>query len=266
MDFSNIQQVYTDKRKAEQDQRERSKKDDDYKKSLIGSDRVQKAIVDATRLSIEHRDGHEPKVTVKNFPKVATQKDIADLNDAVAELGITSYINHTESVEAITDSICELIDNLNKLPDSLKTDGFEMLAKKLDTLPKPLDTVSVDNLEKLKPYFDSLEKSIKAIKVDPQVNVDIPKADPVDLSPIIEALYKEEPEEIEIEDFMVEDQVTEGTMQYFGLVHPKGMWMMIENNIEDGTWQYAFGQDSYDFNNKSKLAYGSVTGINALHS
>lgn len=261
-----IQQAYAARRAAEADKAERSKKEDDYKKTLRSGDLIQRAIIESARLSIEHRDGHEPKVEVKNFPKVATQEDMNALNDAVAELGITSYINHTESVEAMTDAICELINNLNKLPDNLKTDGFNMLAKKLDSLPKPLDTVSVDNLDLLKPYFDGLQESLDKIDIKPQVNVDVPKADPVDFSPIVEALNKEEPEEVELTDFMVEDQVTEGTMQYFGLVHPKGMWTIIENNKEDGTWKYAFGQEGYNFNNRGKLSYGSVTGINELHS
>lgn len=266
MTSDNIQQAYAARRQAEADKIERSKKEDDYKKTLRSGDLIQRAIIKSAQLSIEHREGHEPKVEVKNFPKVATQKDMNALNDAVAELGITSYINHTESVEAMTDAICELINNLNKLPDSLKTDGFNMLAKKLDSLPKPLDTVSVDNLDLLKPYFDGLQESLDKLDIRPQVNVDLPKADPIDLSPITDALNKEEPEGVELTDFMVEDQITEGIMQYFGLVHPKGMWAIIENNKEDGSWKYAFGQSKYNFNNRGKLKYGSVTGINELHS
>lgn len=267
MDFKNIQQVYASKRASEADKVERAKKDDDYKKSLIGSDRVQRAIIESARLSIEHRDGHEPKVTVKNFPKgLATEKDVKALSEAVNELGISEYLNHTEQVSEVTDAIYELIAHLNNLPEKLKNDGFTMLAKKLEALPKPPTTLSVDNLETLKPYFDSLQKSVDNIEVSPQVNVEVPKAEPIDWSPILEALNKKESEEVEISDFMVEDQLTEGIMQYFGLVHPKGMWMMIENNMEDNTWKYAFGQDKYNFNNRGKLNYGSVTGINALHN
>lgn len=264
-----IQQAYADKRNAQQSQREREAVDHKNRERLVGNDRIQRAIVEATRLSIEHRDGLEPKVTVKNFPKgFATQKDIKALAEAVDELGISDYLNHTEQVSEVTDAIYELIAHLNRLPEKLKNDGFEMLAQKLEALPKPPTTLSVDNLDLLKPYFDGLQESIDKLDIRPQVNVDVPKVKPLDLSPILEALNKEEPEEVEITDFMVQDQVYEGSMQYFGFVHPTGAWMVMENEIESGKYRYSFGSANYEqaWKNHSNLAYGSVTGItNALH-
>lgn len=284
MNPDTIQQAYAAKRQSEADKVERSKKEDDYKKSLRSSDLIQRAIIKSAQLSIEHRDGHEPKVEVKNFPKVATQKDIKVLKETVDELGISEYLNHTDAVAEITDAIYELIAHLDHLPNKIKVPGlksspyelvdkrFEMLAKKLDSLPVAPDTVSVKNLSEIKSYFDALQKSIKEINVQPVVNV--PKADKIDLSPILEALNRldkkepeEQPEEIEIEDFMVQNQKTEGNLQYFGFIHPKGYWMIMESDQEDGNYGYAFGTGDYSgsWNKRSNLAYGSVAGLNALY-
>ena len=261
-----IQQAYAKKRQAEEDARKKVVDKDTQEKKLLSGDLVQKAILKAASAQIEALAVHEPKVDVKNFPKdLAQAKDVKALSESVDELGITNYLNHLESVDSVTDAIFTLIAHLNTLPSKLKSDGFEMLAKKLDALPRPKDDIRVNNLDDIKPYLKEITSAVKAIKVDPRVKVDV-KPDPTDLSPLLEALNKEEKETLEVEDFMAEDQFSEGTMQYFGLVHPTGAWMIIENNLEDGTYKYAFGKDSYNFNSRSKISYGSVTGINALYS
>lgn len=267
IDTKYIQKAYADKRKAEADQQSKQYDNIKHTQGLTGSDRIQRAIVESQRLSIEHREGHEPNVNVKNFPKgIAKESDVRKVSEAVNELGISEYLNHTEQVETVTDAIYELIAHLNQLPDKLKNDGFSMLANKLEAMPKPLNRVGITNLEEIKPYFDMLNESIAQIDIKPEVKVEVPKATPLDLSPILEALNKEEAEEIEIPDFMVEDQKTEGSMQYFGLVHPTGAWMIIENDVESGTYKYAFGKDKYSFKKRTSIPYGSITGINALYS
>lgn len=177
MDTNKIQQAYADKRAAEEQSKQSVKDTEKYKKKLIGSDRIQKAIIESTRLSIEHRDGLEPKVEVKNFPKPITKISTPDVSKVVKQLKILEKSLSPQNID------------FKPVQSALVN-----LGKKLDIIIKTpeKEDVLVSNLGSLKPYFDNITKSIKSIDVAPVVNVkpaDVKIKDtPIDLQPVIDSV------------------------------------------------------------------------------
>ncbi len=177
MNPDKIQQSYANKRAAEQKTQQEIADKKKHDQLVLGTDLIQKAIIKSTQLAIEHRDAHEPKVEVKNFPKPLKSISTPDINKVVDQLKVLEKSLSPQNID------------FKPVKDALVN-----LGKKLDSLisaPEKED-VAVNNLENLKPYFDNIAKSIKAIDVSPVVNVkpaDVKiKDNPIDLQPVIDSV------------------------------------------------------------------------------
>lgn len=170
MDTDKIQQAYADKRAAEQKSQEQVKDTEKYKSKLIGSDRIQKAIVESTRLSIEHRDGHQPKVEVKNFPKSVKTPDVKEVVDAINQMSKDVAPKNID-FSPLQESISVLSDQIANLPTEYPE------------APEPVEEVMVNNLSELKPQLEDITKAVEKLKLDPKIDVSVPESK-LDLTPV----------------------------------------------------------------------------------
>lgn len=171
IDTNKIQEAYANKKRKTADKIASFENKNSHNEKLIGSDRVQRAIVETTRLNIEHRDGHEPRVTVKNFPKKISTPDFKKI---VAELK-----NLEKSLAPKNIDFSLLIEAVNSLKDQVAKIPTEHPEQ-----PEPVEEVTVKNLETLKPSINKLEDAIKKLKLDPKINVESPAIPELDLTPV----------------------------------------------------------------------------------
>ncbi len=171
MDTNKIQQAYADKRAAEQQSQQSVKDTEKYTKRLIGSERIQKAIIESARLSIEHRDGHEPKVEVKNFPKSVKTPDVKEVVDAINQMSKDVAPKNID-FSPLQKSIANLSKQIARLPTEYPES------------PEPVEEVMVNNLSELKPQLEDITKAVEKLKLDPKIDVSVPKTKPLDLTPI----------------------------------------------------------------------------------
>lgn len=171
IDTNKIQEAYANKKRKTADKIASFENKNSHNEKLIGSDRVQRAIVETTRLNIEHRDGHEPRVTVKNFPKKISTPDFKKI---VAELK-----NLEKSLAPKNIDFSLLIEAVNSLKDQVAKIPTEHPEQ-----PEPIEEVTVKNLETLKPSINKLEDAIKKLKLDPKINVESPAIPELDLTPV----------------------------------------------------------------------------------
>lgn len=170
MNPEKIQQAYADKRAADEKSQELAKSTEEYNKKLIGSDRIQKAIVDTARLSIEHREGHEPKVEVKNFPKSVKTPDIKEVVNAIDKMSKEVAPKNIDFTP-LQKSIATLSKQISKLPTEYPE------------VPEPLEVVSVNNLNELKPQLEAITTTLEKLKLDPKIDVSVPESK-LDLTPV----------------------------------------------------------------------------------
>lgn len=171
IDTNKIQEAYANKKRKTADKIASFENKNSHNEKLIGSDRVQRAIVETTRLNIEHRDGHEPRVTVKNFPKKISTPDFKKI---VAELK-----NLEKSLAPKNIDFSLLIEAVNSLKEQVAKIPTEHPEQ-----PEPIEEVTVKNLETLKPSINKLEDAIKKLKLDPKINVESPTIPELDLTPV----------------------------------------------------------------------------------
>lgn len=170
MNPEKIQQAYADKRAADEKSQEKTKSTEEYNKKLVGSDRIQKAIVDTARLSIEHREGHEPKVEVKNFPKSVKTPDIKEVVNAIDKMSKEVAPKNIDFTP-LQKSIATLSKQISKLPTEYPE------------VPEPLEVVSVNNLNELKPQLEAITTTLEKLKLDPKIDVSVPESK-LDLTPV----------------------------------------------------------------------------------
>lgn len=171
IDTNKIQEAYANKKRKTADKIASFENKNSHNEKLIGNDRVQRAIVETTRLNIEHRDGHEPRVTVKNFPKKISTPDFKKI---VAELK-----NLEKSLAPKNIDFSLLIEAVNSLKEQVAKIPTEHPEQ-----PEPIEEVTVKNLETLKPSINKLEDAIKKLKLDPKINVESPTIPELDLTPV----------------------------------------------------------------------------------
>ncbi len=270
MNPEKIQEAYAQKRKAEEDKKKTQEENSNRDKSLLSGDLIQKAVIKSAAAQIEAMASHEPKVEVKNLSEAV---------DAINKLNLTSFTTSQPRIADMIENLEKLSVEMAQLSEKFKEIGFEPVAnaltqllKQIDGLPKKISdiTVKIERDKNVEKALKELNDSINKIEFKPDIQVKVPdiRVPKIDVSPIVEVLREKEveKEELDISEFMVQNQENEETMQYFGLVHPSGAWMIIQNEVETGNYSYAFGSDNYNFADRANLEYGSVTGINALRS
>lgn len=272
MDINKIQESYAKNRQSQDEATKSAKNSKKHIENITGSDRVQKAVYNSAIANIKHRD----EVTddaIENLER-ATK--------AIQELNLTTFNANQPGFASVVEDVRKLYEELNTKLDALSSKftgvGFEpvsnsiqQLVDKLSSMPKEISdiTVKVEKDSMVEEILRDVLESVKKLKLDPKIAIKAPvvTVPKIDTSRLEELLEKDaESDKLEIADFMVENQENEDTMQYFGLVHPSGAWMIIQNEIETGSYGYAFGSDEYDFEARANLEYGSVTRINALRS
>lgn len=105
---------------------------------------------------------HQPAVTVKNLPSIASPEDIKSLKEAVEELKLTTEEKDIDfsRLEAGLDVLATKIE-----------EGFESIPQ----APEPLDTVSVDNQIDTRPELEKIKEAIEKQKLDPKIDVQVPE-------------------------------------------------------------------------------------------
>ncbi len=171
LDTNKIQQAYSDKKAKTRDKIDSLEKQNTHNEKLLGNDRIQKAIVETTRLNIEHRDGHEPKVTVKNFPKNVGTPDFKKIVEELKNLEKSLTPKNIDFKPLI-----KAVDSLKEQVAKIPTEHPEK--------PEPVEAVTVKNLETLKPSINKVEEAISKLKLDPKINVSPAQLPELDLTPV----------------------------------------------------------------------------------
>lgn len=248
MNPDTIQQAYAAKRQSEADKVERSKKEDDYKKSLRSSDLIQRAIIKSAQLSIEHRDGHEPKVEVKNFPKSVKTPDIKEVVNAIDKMSKEVAPKNIDFTP-LQKSIAALSQQIAKLPTEYPE------------APEAVETVAVNNLNELKPQLEAITATLEKLKLDPTIDVKAPKIDLSGIESAIASLKVEPVKEVELSDYMavVIDDDSE-YMQYVGFINPDGEWYILYYDIEKNLFLFNFGIDNFSksWQNHMNIGYSQL--------
>lgn len=234
MNPEKIQQAYADKRAADEKSQEKTKSTEEYNKKLVGSDRIQRAIVETARLSIEHRDGHEPKVEVKNFPKSVKTPDIKEVVQAIDKMSKEVAPKNIDFTP-LQKSIAALSEQIAKLPTEYPE------------APEAVETVAVNNLNELKPQLEAITATLEKLKLDPKIDVKVPKTDLSGIESAIASLKVEPVKEVELSDYMavVIDDDSE-YMQYVGFINPDGEWYILYYDIEKNLFLFNFGIDNFN--------------------
>lgn len=248
MDTNKIQQAYADKRAAEQKSQEQVQDTKKNEKKLIGSDRIQRAIVESARLSIEHRDGHEPKVEVKNFPKSMKTPDVESVVKAINKMSKDVAPKNID-FSPLQKSIATLSEQIAKLPTEYPE------------APEAVETVSVDNLSELKPQLEAITAILEKLKLDPKIDVKVPKTDMSGIESAIASLKEEPTKEVELNDYMAVaiDDDSE-YMQYVGFINPDGEWYILYYDIEKNLFLFNFGIDNFNksWQNHMNISYSQL--------
>ncbi len=198
------------------------------------NDAIQQAIIGAAKAQIKHRDIHEPKVEIKNWPELATHTDIKSVADAVDALAEKIKPEKYDDQEVVN-----VLEEIRALVAAIPTKSPEM--------PDPVEEVTVKNQIDIKPLAKAINKlDIKPV-FDPKITVSpTPITNKVDLKPVADAITGlKEDEKFDFDDYIAQDLEEEvDGVQHVLLVNPDGGWCIIEN--ADSKLRYKFGTGDYE--------------------
>ncbi|MBA3678630.1 hypothetical protein H0W80_00280 [Candidatus Saccharibacteria bacterium] len=185
MNNDNIQKAYEDRKQAELAKQDKARLSDLHKDKLVGNDRVQNAVIKSAMAIIEAHSIHEPKVAVKNLGKLAKNKSLLDINEAISSSEKTSKQNTKQ-----------LINSVNKLIEVV-----DAIPKENPELPDPVEVVKINNLKDIEPALNKITAAVNKLKLspvfDPKItvspaNVNVTE-EKVDVKPIVDSIEKLKP-------------------------------------------------------------------------
>lgn len=170
MDTKEKAQAAYAKQREEAENKAKEQKDTESKDTAI------LAVIKAAKAQIQHREVHEPKVEVKNFPDIAQREDITALQEAITSL--------EEKLKPEKEDYTPLLDKLQELVSAI-----ECLPKEYPDSPEPIEEVTVKNQIDLAPLAEAINKIDFQPKFDPKITVkpaDVKTE--IDLEPIVSAI------------------------------------------------------------------------------
>ena len=170
MDIEKIQESYAKLEQTKASEADKATRDKSHIDQLTGNDRVQKAVLNAAIANIKHRDKHEPKVEIKNFPKSVKTPDIKEVVNAIDKMSKEVAPKNIDFTP-LQKSIATLSKQISKLPTEYPE------------VPEPLEIVSVNNLSELKPQLEAITTTLEKLKLDPKIDVSVPESK-LDLTPV----------------------------------------------------------------------------------
>ena len=224
-------------------------KDFETHKTLATLRDLKKGIVESVKQEASETRKTTQTVKVLNND-YATKSDIKQLTSVVEDLIITQYASgkkFVESQEELYEEIAEAIADIVLPDNSPLTEKLESVVSAVRAIPKQLEPK--DRTDEVLRALNDVKTAIGELNIAPVVNMPAVKAEKpqkIDLTPIVDALNKEESKEIELEDYRVTQSIEPyDGLQYFLFVHPSGTWYILFNDAENSTILYHFGKSDY---------------------
>lgn len=192
---------------------------------------------------------HEPNVTIKNLPDLATAQDAKKLAREIDTLAKAIKQSDVATNKLLTGTFKELGNKVSTIPSKFSSDDITKalagLNKELIKLNKRKEPSNKDVVEAAK----KIEAAINKLKLDPKVQVDVkapsvtvPK---IDTSGIEAVLSRKEPEKFDFSDYYAQDIDNDSEVfQYVGLMTPTGEWCVIQNDFS--SLRFSFGSKGYE--------------------
>lgn len=173
--------------------KEKAEKKAEFKEKLGNADKddsLQRLILEGAKAQIRHRDSHEPKVEVKNFPQIATPDDIEKLAESIDGLTVSTYTQAEENAEAMAEALSDLSERIGSLPRELTVEPVVEALKALTEATNKVPAKIKDTSPTVVKAIAQLDKTISAIELAPQITVtptDVTVQE-ADLSPVIKSI------------------------------------------------------------------------------
>ena len=246
----NFGEEIAQKRQAAKDNRDQTveKLNSQISRAKANDSSAQVAIASAKAI-IKSLSVHEPKVTVKNLPDLATAQDAKKLAQEINTLTKAIKQSDAETSKLLAGTFKELGNKVSTIPDKFSsqdiTKALAGLNQELVKLNRRKEPSNRDVVEAAK----KIEAAVKKLKLDPKVQVDVkapsvtvPK---IDTSGIEAVLSRKEPEKFDFSDYYAQDIDNDSEVfQYVGLMTPTGEWCVIQNDFS--SLRFSFGSKGYE--------------------